>query len=167
MRRIFQAVFVALHFLLAGCTTQVFVKAYSGPDRPEQELALLKNLATVEIVSIDGNRNYSVSKKIIGLNEGVVALIPGMHEVEIVATDDPTFRPYGTAKTTFFAETGHKYVIGYRHKKSRKKDWEWEWWAVVKDVTDRPDHWCMWADLDNNDGGCVEGQPKKWTNLGF
>lgn len=167
MRCVFLTVFIVLYSLLAGCTTQVFVKAYSGPDRPGHELALVKNLATVEVVSIDGNKNYSVPKKIVGLNEGVVALLPGMHEVEIVATHDPTFRPCGTAKTTFLAEAGHKYVIGYRYRKSRKNVWEWEWWAVIKDVTDRPDHWCMWADLDDSDGGCVDGQPKKWTNLGF
>lgn len=129
--------FVALA-LLAGCGVQKqFIKAYSGSDLPEDQVALIKPVLRVIIRAIDSDSTKNVTAwGAFGSTDADIALTPGQHHLTLafgaIATHSVSDLIY-----LINVEAGRKYLLepvvlpGLR------------WRPELKDVTGKPELWCV------------------------
>lgn len=92
---------LSMFFLLMSCST--ITQMYSGPERPANEIALIRPADTgIEIVRCDGTRLSGTS----------AAVLPGDHTAEVTYSDHSEgYYMVGTQILRWKAEAGHTYVV--------------------------------------------------------
>jgi hypothetical protein len=135
-----KAAVVLLLALLTGCGgTKQFVRAYPGAELPLEQLALVKPVIGIDVVSVDGNKAYGVrTARSTGYADVDMELTPGRH-IFVVFMRTGSAYSLGTVTIALDAEAGHKYIInGSPDSPSRFK-------PIFEDVTANPDRYCAQA----------------------
>lgn len=132
---------------LAGCGgTKQFVKTYPGPDLPPEQLALVKPVVGVDVLSVDGKSSYAARTQLsVGYADVDMAVMPGRHRF-LVAMRTVNAYSVGALTIELDAQPGHKYIItGSPDSPNRFK-------PIFEDVTDKPDRYCAQAGARNFTG---------------
>ncbi|HIV69754.1 MAG TPA: hypothetical protein H9903_02360 [Candidatus Aquabacterium excrementipullorum] len=149
----------ALSALLVGCASdgvplgvsidKVSVKAYEGPDRPVAELALLKPLAAMNVIEIDGNKSFNASTYVNGFRyvDYDMAVTPGHHTL-LLEVVHGGLRSKEPIRLPIEVKAGRKYLI--RSISTQPLTWQ----PALEDVTDRPERWCIFANDRPEFKGC-------------
>ena len=131
---------------LAGCGTKQFVKTYEGTELPPEQLALVKPVVGIDVLSVDGHNSYGVRTQLaVGYADVDMAVTPGRHSF-VVSMRTVNAYSLGASTIELDAQPGHKYLItGSPDSPSRFK-------AIFEDVTDKPDRYCAQAGSRNFTG---------------
>ena len=124
---------------LGGCGAQkIFVKAYSGEDRPANQLALLKPVIGIVIESIDGEFSRGIAtQQPFGYLDADIAVLPGTHVIKVAYSyggGPLSVSSRGSLTINFTAERGHRYILRAEFLSNR-------WTPIIIDVTDRNECW--------------------------
>lgn len=149
----------ALSALLVGCASdgvplgvtidKVNLKAYEGAAQPMAELAILKPLAGLKVIDIDGNRSFAASTYVNGFRyvDYDMAVSPGAHTLLLeVAHGGLTSKE--AIRLPINVKAGHKYLI--RSISTQPFTWQ----PALEDVTDKPERWCIFANDRPQFKGC-------------
>lgn len=131
IRILFLGFFISL---ILGCASQKNVKMYEGELPSNQPPALVKPVAAIQIIGVDGKKaTFSPNR---GLStEYELEFAPGSHVFE-VSFDTGTFKSIESFRLPIILGSGRKYVI--RPYTSGRN-----WRAGIIDVTDKPQCWTI------------------------
>jgi hypothetical protein len=131
---------VLLGAAIAGCGVEkLAIKNYEGPDRPVEQVALLKPQMFIRIHSIDGDTSKSfVTWKQFGSTDADMAFAPGIHRFAVSYRDS-------SAQSRSIMEIQQELLAGHRYLLRGTLGQNQTWMPQILDVTDRPDYWCISA----------------------
>jgi len=133
--------------LLSACVTPTYVKTYTGPELPRDQVALLKPTVGVQVVAINGDRSFGVkTAQAVGYLETEMALRPGDYKIEVMLNHGDVWSK-GTTLLNLSVIAGRKYLINYSMLPAQRS-----WSPRIEDVTERPDRWCALASSVNFKG---------------
>jgi hypothetical protein len=136
---------LGLALVLSGCTTgsYSYLKAYSGPDLPKNQIALVKPIVDIVVVSIDGNRAYTVTtQQSFGFLDMEIGLPAGQHRFELMLRAESLYSPTPIF-LTLNAVPERKYLLNYDFSVGAGSSMSWR--AYFEDVTNAPERWCSFA----------------------
>lgn len=120
---------------LAGCALLTKnIKTYEGPDRPQDEIAIIKIDNNIGFVAIDGNRNFRFYAGSSIWDYGYeISILPGNHIFNVYFSESSsaiygTYRSLTDVSIRLSAEAGHIYRIKYERKFTTWKAW-------IEDIT--------------------------------
>lgn len=143
--RILKVLLLGLALVLAGCTTgrYSYLKAYSGPDLPKNQIALVKPIVDIVVVSIDGNPAYTVTtQQSFGFLDMEIGLPAGQHRFEVMLRAESLYSP-APIFLTLSAAPERKYLLNYDFSAGGGSPMGWR--AYFEDVTNAPERWCSFA----------------------
>ena len=143
--RTFKSLLLGLAFVLTGCTTgsYSYLKAYSGPDLPKNQIALVKPIVDIVVVSVDGNPAYTVTtQQSFGFLDMEIGLPAGQHRFELMLRAESLYSP-SPIFLTLNAAPERKYLLNYDFGVVPGSSMGWR--PYFEDVTNAPERWCSFA----------------------
>lgn len=109
--------------LLAACSSQP-IKLYSGPERPAEQLAVVKLPVELELLSING-KPVDAPFALLGMGDRQLQLLPGRYQLLVfyeniweTSGDSHTTIQSKPVTLTMTLETGHTYQVSFNEAQS-------------------------------------------------
>jgi len=129
--------FLGIAIVISACGVEkIVIKNYEGPDRPADQVALLKPQLYIIIHSIDGDKSkYFKTWQQHGSTDADMALAPGIHSFD-VSYEKLSARSSRSVQIKHEFKEGRRYLLGAQLLGTT-------WKPQIQDVTDRPELWCI------------------------